>query len=68
MHLSIAVLCGLLSASQLVLPVAAQSASANETLLDLSSQALEALNDADSSSTKRSSGCSLSQAYARKDW
>ncbi len=66
MHITFAVVAGLLSASHLVLPAAAQSA--NETLLDLTNQALGALNDTDAASTKRSTGCSLSQAYARKDW
>lgn len=67
MRITIAFVCELLSALQMALPVAAQSAS--ETLLSLSSQALGALNITDSYSTKRSTGyCSLPQAYARKDW
>lgn len=68
MRITIDFVCGLLSTLQMTLPVAAQSAS--ETLLSLSSQALGALNVTDSySTTKRSTGhCSLSQAYARKDW
>ncbi|UKZ80146.1 hypothetical protein TrVFT333_007903 [Trichoderma virens FT-333] len=66
MQITFVLVAGLLSALHLILPVAAQSA--NETLLSLTSQALGALNDVDTSSSKRSTGCSLSQAYARKDW
>ncbi|KAL7939945.1 hypothetical protein V8C42DRAFT_111070, partial [Trichoderma barbatum] len=66
MQITFALVAGLLSVSHLILPVAAQSA--NEALLSLTSQALGVLNDTDTSSSKRSTGCSLSQAYARKDW
>lgn len=68
MHISVAAVIGVLGASSLAL--AADTPSAGETLQDLNDQALDALNDTSSASTesKRSNGCNLFNAYARKDW
>ncbi|CAI6014185.1 unnamed protein product [Clonostachys chloroleuca] len=68
MHISRAVILGLAGLSRLV--VATDDQNATDTLIDLNSQAIDALQQAadDAQTTKRANGCSLSNASVRRDW
>ncbi|VUC36769.1 unnamed protein product [Clonostachys rosea] len=67
MHISRAIILGLAGLSRLV--VATEDQNATDTLIDLNSQAIDALQDADDSqTTKRSNGCSIFNASVRRDW
>ncbi|CAH0043243.1 unnamed protein product [Clonostachys rhizophaga] len=68
MHISRAIILGLAGLSRLV--VATEDQNATDTLVDLNSQAIDALQEAadDTQTTKRANGCSLSNASVRRDW
>jgi hypothetical protein len=68
MHISRAIILGLAGLSRLV--VATEDQNATDTLIDLNSQAIDALQDAadDAQTTKRANGCSLFNASVRRDW
>ncbi|KAL6407532.1 tyrosinase [Ilyonectria robusta] len=67
MYISLTAILSLVGASTLVLASADQNAT--DTLVDLNNQAIEALQESENTTTtKRSNGCSIFNASIRRDW